>query len=65
VRCEPTELIYAFEDPREFHRSVYLVAHLDMLPPELHEGFVDAVMEGQDDPTTGRFLHIELTARRL
>jgi len=64
VRCEPTELNYAFEDPREFHRTVYLVVHLEMLPPDLHEEFIDAVMEAEDDPTTGRFLHIKLTARR-
>lgn len=64
VRCETNEVEFAFEDPREFHRTTYLVVHLEMLPPELRDGFIDEVMEGQDDPTTGRFVHLELTASR-
>jgi trans-aconitate 2-methyltransferase len=63
-RCEMVELPFEFDDPWEFHRTVYLVVHLERLPAELHDEFIDAVMAGQSDPSTAHFLHMNLTARR-
>jgi trans-aconitate 2-methyltransferase len=63
-RCELVELPFEFDDPREFHRTVYLVVHLERLPAELHDEFIDAVMAGQSDPSTAHFLHMNLAARR-
>lgn len=41
LEAKPTEP----PEPRTFARSVCLVRHLDVLPPELHDPFLDAVMQ--------------------
>ena len=37
--------ICSFPEPRTFARTVCLVRHLDTIPPELHEQFLDGVLE--------------------
>jgi trans-aconitate 2-methyltransferase len=64
IRCETVDMPLELADPREFHRTVYLVVHFERLPDELHDDFTDAVMAGQGDPSIARFLHMNLTGRR-
>ena len=42
---QPWDVVPA--DPREFMRTLILKPHLDSLPPELHEQFLDDVLAGQ------------------
>jgi len=51
------------DDPKEFVRTVCLVRHLDHLPPELHERFVDACLERSSQPFTLDYVRLNMTAR--
>lgn len=51
-------------DPRAFVQTVCLVRHLDPLPAELREGFVDAVLERAGDPLVLEYVRLNMTARR-
>ncbi|HLJ03814.1 MAG TPA: methyltransferase domain-containing protein [Solirubrobacteraceae bacterium] len=52
------------EDPREFVRTVCLVRHLDPLPEELRESFVDAVLERSGRPMVLDYVRLNMAARR-
>jgi trans-aconitate 2-methyltransferase len=52
------------EDPRAFARASGLAWHLDRLPAELHEGFLDAVMEELGDKPTFAYVRLNIDARR-
>jgi trans-aconitate 2-methyltransferase len=53
------------EDPRQFVQTVCLVRHLDPLPGELRERFVDAVLERSGRPLVLDYVRLNMTARRL
>ncbi len=57
---KPTQL----DDARSFVRTVCLVRHLDPLPPERHDEFIDAVLARFDDPLVLDYVRLNMTARR-
>jgi trans-aconitate 2-methyltransferase len=56
----PTELA----EPRSFIATVCLVRHLDPLPPELHDRFINAVLERVDKPVVLDYVRLNMTASR-
>jgi trans-aconitate 2-methyltransferase len=52
------------EDPRSFVQTVCVVRHLDPLPEELHDRFVDRVLELYEHPFVLHYVRLNLTARR-
>jgi trans-aconitate 2-methyltransferase len=52
------------DDPHGFLKTVTLGAHLERLPEEHHDGFVDAVMEELDDPGRMAYVRLNILARR-
>ncbi|HUA47325.1 MAG TPA: methyltransferase domain-containing protein [Solirubrobacteraceae bacterium] len=52
------------EDPRSFIQTVCLVRHLDPLPAELREPFVDRVLERSGRPFVLEYVRLNMTARR-
>ncbi len=52
-----------FDDPAPFVRTVCLVRHLDRLPAELHERFIDAVLERAGRPFVLDYVRLNMTAR--
>ena len=52
------------EDPRAFVRTVCLVRHLDPLPEELRDPFVDRVLSQAGDPLVLDYVRLNMTARR-
>jgi trans-aconitate 2-methyltransferase len=52
------------EDPRAFVQTVCLVRHLDPLPEDLREDFVDRVLERAGDPLVLEYIRLNMTARR-
>jgi trans-aconitate 2-methyltransferase len=57
---KPTRL----EQPAEFIRTVCLVRHLDLLPANLHESFVDSVLARAGLPLVLDYVRLNMTARR-
>jgi trans-aconitate 2-methyltransferase len=57
----PTELA----EPRSFVQTVCLVRHLDPLPQELRQPFVDRVMERAGEPLVLGYVRLNMSARRL
>jgi trans-aconitate 2-methyltransferase len=57
---KPTPL----DEPRPFVRTVCLVRHLDRLPPELHERFLDAVLERTGVPLVLDYVRLNMTATK-
>ena len=51
-------------DPRRYVRSVGLAKHLDRLPLELRDDFVDAVLGGMAHPLTLAYVRLNISARR-
>jgi trans-aconitate 2-methyltransferase len=64
VRCVREERWFEFDDPREFQRTVGLAVHLDHLPEELREPFLDTVLERTADPSTVHLIRTNIHARR-
>jgi trans-aconitate 2-methyltransferase len=64
VRCwlEPKSVTPA--DPRTFIQTVCLVRHLDPLPVELRDPFVDRVLERAGEPFVLEYVRLNMTARR-
>jgi trans-aconitate 2-methyltransferase len=52
------------DDPRAFVRSVCLVRHLDPLPDELRDPFIDRVLSQAGDPLVLEYVRLNITARR-
>jgi trans-aconitate 2-methyltransferase len=52
------------DDPGRFMSTMIVGAHLDRLPPELHEGFVQRVTEEMEHPREMRYVRLTLSARR-
>jgi trans-aconitate 2-methyltransferase len=51
-------------DPAPFVRTVCLVRHLDRLPAECHDGFVDAVLARCEHPFVLDYVRLNMTATR-
>lgn len=64
VRCELEERWFELDQPREFQRTVGLAVHLDRLPEELRENFLEAVLAGIRDPQTMQLIRVNISARR-
>lgn len=60
LQDRPTELA----EPRTFITTVCLVRHLDPLPEELREPFVDRVLERIGEPVVLAYVRLNMTARR-
>lgn len=60
LQDKPTPL----QDPRPFVSTVCLVRHLDRLPAELHEPFVDEVLASYPQPFVLEYVRLNMTARR-
>jgi trans-aconitate 2-methyltransferase len=52
------------EDPESFVRTVCLVRHLDLLPPELHQSFIRAVLARAGTPLVLDYVRLNMVARR-
>jgi trans-aconitate 2-methyltransferase len=52
------------EEPRAFVQTVCLVRHLDLLPPELHGRFVDAVLAQAGTPLLLEYVRLNMVATR-
>ena len=52
------------DDPRAFVQTVCLVRHLDPLPEELREPFIDRVLEQAGEPLVLEYVRLNMTARR-
>jgi trans-aconitate 2-methyltransferase len=52
------------DDPERFMSTMVLGAHLDRLPPELHDRFIRRVMEEMEHPHEMRYVRLTLSARR-
>ena len=50
--------------PRSFIHTVCLVRHLDPLPDELREPFVDRVLERAGEPLVLEYVRLNMTAAR-
>jgi trans-aconitate 2-methyltransferase len=57
---KPTPL----EDPKPFVRTVCLVRHLDRLPAELHDPFIDTVLARYPAPVVLDYVRLNMTATR-
>jgi trans-aconitate 2-methyltransferase len=64
ARCWLAERPTTPAEPREFCRTSILVRHLDMLPEELRDAYVDAVMSRLDDPVVFDYVRLNILARR-
>jgi trans-aconitate 2-methyltransferase len=51
-------------DPRSFVQTVCLVRHLDPLPEELREPFIDRVLERSGQPFVLEYIRLNMTARK-
>lgn len=54
----------ALSDARPFITTVCLVRHLDRLPPDMHEPFLDAVLERVGEPLVLDYVRLNMTAAR-
>jgi trans-aconitate 2-methyltransferase len=52
------------EEPRSFVRTVCLVRHLDPLPLELHDHFIDRVLERAGEPLVLAYVRLNMSGRR-
>ncbi len=57
---KPTPL----DDPRPYIRTVCLVRHLDALPPELHDAFLDRVLELHPEPFVLDYVRLNIVAAK-
>jgi trans-aconitate 2-methyltransferase len=63
VRCWLEEKLVRPEQPRDFATASGLAAHLERLPEEKREPFVDAVMELLEEPVSFRYVRLNIDAR--
>ncbi|MGN6276127.1 MAG: class I SAM-dependent methyltransferase [Solirubrobacterales bacterium] len=62
IRCWLEERLVEPEQPREFGAAAGLAPHLERLPEEQHEIFIDAVMERLDRPVVFRYVRLNIDA---
>lgn len=63
VRCWLEDKLVQPEQPREFGRAAGMAPHLERLPEEQREAFVDAVMERLEEPISYRYVRLNIDAR--
>jgi len=63
VRCWLEERPVQPEEPREFGAVAGMAPHLERLPAEQRDAFVDAVMERLERPITYRYVRLNIDAR--
>ena len=51
-------------EPREFVRAVGLAKHLAALPSELHDEFIDTILDSMPRPLTLHYVRLNISARR-
>ncbi len=51
------------EDPPEYFATIMLGSHLERLPAELRDGFVDRVLAELDEPVTVEYVRLTMSAR--
>jgi trans-aconitate 2-methyltransferase len=64
VRCWLEPAPVEPPEPREYARSVCLGTHLERLPPELHDAYLDAVMERWERPHELDYVRLDIDAQR-
>jgi trans-aconitate 2-methyltransferase len=52
------------EDPREYFSTIVLGSHLERLPAEEHDEFVQAVLDHLGEPVIANYVRLNLLARR-
>jgi trans-aconitate 2-methyltransferase len=63
VSCWLEEKLVEPEQPREFGATAGLAPHLERLPAEQHDPFVDAVMEWLEPPISYRYVRLNIDAK--
>jgi len=63
VRCWLEEKLVEPKQPREFGAAAGLAPHLERLPQEQHDAFIDAVMERLGAPISYRYVRLNIDAR--
>ena len=63
VRTWPQDVRVEPDDPRQYLATVVLGSHLERVPPERREGFVDAVLARLPEPAID-YVRLNLQARR-
>jgi len=63
VRCWLEEKLVQPEQPREFGAAAGLAPHLERLPDDKREAFVDAVMDRLEQPISYRYIRLNIDAR--
>jgi trans-aconitate 2-methyltransferase len=64
VSCWLQDRPTAPEEPRSFVSTVCLVRHLDPLPAEFRDPFIDRVLERAGDPLVLEYVRLNMSARR-
>jgi trans-aconitate 2-methyltransferase len=64
IRCWMEEKRIVLEEPERFLRAVGCAAHLDRLPEDLHDNFVNAVLSRLEDPAVQHYVRLNISARR-
>ena len=64
VRCSLEPKPFAPPEPRDFMRTVCLGHHLERLPPELRDQFVEAVHDHTPKPVELDYVRLNIDARR-
>lgn len=64
VSCWLEPKVVTPADPRRFVQTVCLVRHLDSLPAELHDDFVERVLERAGAPLVLDYVRLNMTATR-
>lgn len=62
IRCWLEEKLVEPKEPREFGAAAGLAPHLERLPEERRDAFVDAVMERLDKPIAYRYVRLNIDA---
>lgn len=62
VRCWLEPWPVTPPEPEAFTRTVCLVAHLDLLPAELHDDFVAEILASTEDPLTLDYVRLNIEA---
>jgi trans-aconitate 2-methyltransferase len=65
ARCWLEEKPVQPEQPREFGAAAGLAPHLERLPEEQREPFIDAVMERLDQPVVFRYVRLNIDAKAI
>jgi trans-aconitate 2-methyltransferase len=62
VRCWLEPWTVTPPEPEDFTRTICLVAHLDLLPAELHDEFVAAILDRTDEPLRLDYVRLNIEA---